>query len=213
MAESIEQMDPISEIVLDGSLTSDPKYEIARETRANRNVAKETSEIIARKIDHSPVARKTANTGSESIIVACAFLVVLRNTRISVLWNFEHKVAREIGFDPFIDALHSVYREVFKFRGPVMSTLKDSIICKTDDTFDNQMDVTRITYMKAGEQERDVIIKSAALVDHEKSTLTNPSSCKTDMFEEQEYETRFQRHEGGRAEMCCDQQERRAHQP
>ena len=42
------------------------------------------------------------------------------------------------------------------------------------------MDETRITYTKAGEQERDVIIESAAPVDREKSTLTNPFSCNTD---------------------------------
>ena len=90
MAASTEQLAQIPERGSDVNLTSDPKYEIARETRANRTVVKVTSETItARNIDHSTVVRKTANTGTESPIEACAFLVVLRNTRISVLWNFD----------------------------------------------------------------------------------------------------------------------------
>ena len=90
MAASTEQLAQIPERGSDVNLTSDPKYEIARETRANRTVVKVTSETItARNMDHSTVVRKTAkNTGTESPIEACAFLVVLRNTRISVLWNF-----------------------------------------------------------------------------------------------------------------------------
>ena len=91
-----------------------------------------------------------------------------------------HKVARDICFVSCIDGLNSVDSEVLKFRGPEKSTLKDSLICKTDDTSDDQMDETRITYTKAGEQEPDVIIESAAPVDHEKSTLTDPISSNTD---------------------------------
>ena len=49
------------------------------------------------------------------------------------------KVAKNIGFDSFIDSLRSFDSEAFKFRGPRKSSSKDSLICKADEAPDDRL--------------------------------------------------------------------------